>query len=31
VLAAANVTPPRLLYYLARAIIGFARAVPDLA
>jgi phosphonate transport system permease protein len=30
VLAAANVTPSRLLYYLARAIIGFARAVPDL-
>ena len=30
VLAAANVTPSRLLYYLARGVIGFARAVPDL-
>ncbi|MFI4988467.1 MAG: PhnE/PtxC family ABC transporter permease, partial [Alphaproteobacteria bacterium] len=30
VLAAANVTPSRLLYYLARALIGFTRAVPDL-
>jgi phosphonate transport system permease protein len=30
VLAAANVTPSRTLYYLARGIIGFARAVPDL-
>ena len=30
VLAAANVTPSRVLYYLARGIIGFARAVPDL-
>jgi phosphonate transport system permease protein len=30
VLAAANVTPSRVLYYLARGVIGFARAVPDL-
>lgn len=30
VLAAANVTPSRIMYYLARGIIGFARAVPDL-
>jgi phosphonate transport system permease protein len=30
VLAAANVTPSRPLYYLARGLIGFARAVPDL-
>ena len=30
VLAAANVTPSRWLYYLARAIIGFTRSVPDL-
>ena len=30
VLAAANVTPSRYLYYLARGVIGFARAVPDL-
>jgi phosphonate transport system permease protein len=30
VLAAANVTPSRALYYIARGIIGFARAVPDL-
>jgi phosphonate transport system permease protein len=30
VLAAANVTPSRLLYYTARGLIGFARAVPDL-
>ena len=30
VLAAANVTPSRALYFLARGIIGFARAVPDL-
>lgn len=30
VLAAANVTPSRPLYYAARGIIGFARAVPDL-
>lgn len=30
VLAAANVTPSRALYYVARGIIGFARAVPDL-
>jgi phosphonate transport system permease protein len=30
VLAAANVTPSRLLYYAARGVIGFARAVRDL-
>jgi phosphonate transport system permease protein len=30
VLAAANVTPSRVLYYIARGIIGFTRAVPDL-
>ena len=30
VLAAANVTPSRPMYYMARAIIGFTRAVPDL-
>lgn len=30
VLAAANVTPSRPLYYVARGLIGFARAVPDL-
>ncbi|MBS0247388.1 MAG: phosphonate ABC transporter, permease protein PhnE [Proteobacteria bacterium] len=30
VLAAANVTPSRVMYYLARGIIGFTRAVPDL-
>ncbi len=30
VLAAANVTPSRVLYYLSRGIIGFTRAVPDL-
>jgi len=30
VLAAANVTPSRVLYYLSRAVIGFTRAVPDL-
>jgi phosphonate transport system permease protein len=30
VLAAANVTPSRWLYYLSRAVIGFTRAVPDL-
>ena len=30
VLAAANVTPSRSMYYLARGIIGFTRAVPDL-
>ncbi|HEY8290201.1 MAG TPA: phosphonate ABC transporter, permease protein PhnE, partial [Acetobacteraceae bacterium] len=30
VLAAANVTPSRWLYHLSRAMIGFARAVPDL-
>src|SRR5581483_8639439 len=29
-LAAANVTPSRVLYYAARGIIGFTRAVPDL-
>jgi phosphonate transport system permease protein len=28
--AAANVTPSRVAYYAARAIIGFTRAVPDL-
>jgi len=30
VLAATNVTPSRVLYYLSRAFIGIARAVPDL-
>jgi phosphonate transport system permease protein len=30
VLAAANVTPSRFMYYLARSAIGFTRAVPDL-
>jgi phosphonate transport system permease protein len=30
VLAAANVSPARWLYYSARGLIGFARAVPDL-
>jgi phosphonate transport system permease protein len=30
VLAAANVTPARWLYVIARAVIGFTRAVPDL-
>jgi ABC-type phosphate/phosphonate transport system permease subunit len=30
ILAAANVTPSRFLYYAARGVIGFARAVPDL-
>jgi phosphonate transport system permease protein len=30
ILAATNVTPSRLFYYLSRGIIGFARAVPDL-
>jgi phosphonate transport system permease protein len=30
VLAAANVTPSRALYYFARGLIGFTRAVPDL-
>jgi phosphonate transport system permease protein len=30
VLAAANVTPSRYLYYVSRGLIGFARAVPDL-
>lgn len=30
VLAAANVSPSRPIYYVARGVIGFARAVPDL-
>ncbi|HEX6440574.1 MAG TPA: phosphonate ABC transporter, permease protein PhnE [Stellaceae bacterium] len=30
ILAATNVTPSRSLYYTARGVIGFARAVPDL-
>jgi phosphonate transport system permease protein len=30
ILAAINVTPARYLYYAARGVIGFARAVPDL-
>jgi phosphonate transport system permease protein len=30
VMAATNVTPSRVLYYLSRAIIGLARAIPDL-
>ena len=30
VLAAANVTPSRYIYYFARGIIAFTRAVPDL-
>ena len=30
ILAAVNVTPSRYLYYAARGMIGFARAVPDL-
>jgi phosphonate transport system permease protein len=30
ILAAVNVTPSRYLYYVARGVIGFARAVPDL-
>lgn len=30
VLAASNVAPTRWLYYIARGLIGFARAVPDL-
>jgi phosphonate transport system permease protein len=30
VLAAANVCPSRAIYFVARAVIGFARAVPDL-
>ncbi len=30
ILAAANVTPSRWLYYTSRGIIGLARAVPDL-
>ena len=29
-LAAANITPSRPIYYAARAVIGFTRAVPDL-
>ncbi len=29
-LAASNVTPSRFAYYIARSIIGLARAVPDL-
>jgi len=29
-LAAANVTPSRSVYYVARGVIGFTRAVPDL-
>lgn len=29
-LAAANMTPSRYVYYAARAVIGFTRAVPDL-
>ena len=29
-MAATNVTPARWVYFLARGIIGFARAVPDL-
>jgi phosphonate transport system permease protein len=29
-LAAANMTPSRFAYYVARGIIGFTRAVPDL-
>jgi phosphonate transport system permease protein len=29
-LAASNMTPSRSVYYLARGIIGFTRAVPDL-
>jgi phosphonate transport system permease protein len=29
-LAASNVTPSRFAYYVARAVIGFSRAVPDL-
>jgi phosphonate transport system permease protein len=30
VLAAANVTPSRWLYFLSRGLIGFTRSVPDL-
>lgn len=30
VLAASNVTPSRVVYYLSRGIIGVARSVPDL-
>ena len=30
VMAATNVTPSRVLYYLSRAMIGLARAIPDL-
>jgi phosphonate transport system permease protein len=30
ILAAANVTPSRSLYYVARSLIGIARSVPDL-
>jgi phosphonate transport system permease protein len=30
VLAAANVTPSRIVYYFSRGIIGVARSVPDL-
>jgi len=30
VLAAANVTPSRVFYYVSRGLIGFTRAVPDL-
>lgn len=30
ILAAENVTPSRYVYYAARAVIGFARSVPDL-
>jgi phosphonate transport system permease protein len=30
ILAAVNVTPSLYLYYAARGMIGFARAVPDL-
>jgi len=29
-LAAANITPSRYAYYVARGVIGFTRAVPDL-
>ena len=29
-LAASNMTPSRLVYYAARGVIGFTRAVPDL-
>jgi phosphonate transport system permease protein len=30
ILAAVNVTPSKLFYYVSRGVIGFARAVPDL-